>query len=322
VKNSSDYVSDFRYLRSHPLNGTFSRWIDDKLTLRMVLAPFNRRLPKHYFLYDKGRVHKLMDCPTHIAASTDGVVGALKEFGSLAVKPVAGTHGIGFTKLSYVEERYCIDESFVKEKDVHRWLNSLTGSLVLTEYIVCHAALRRIYPKTPNAIRLCVIVHDGCEPEIAGAFIRFGTSETGLVDNASAGGIYCGIELSGGRLFNPLMYRDDCAVRVQKHPDTNRPIEGEVPHWLNIREEVPEIARYLRPLRYMGIDLVATDDGFKVLEINSHQDLWAIQTFYPLLRTDSCRAFFRQVLERQSNRQDSARSRMCLAYAAAQSGKA
>ena len=47
--NYRDYLSDFDYYRLHPINGPYSKWIDDKLTFRYLLAPFSSYLPEYYY---------------------------------------------------------------------------------------------------------------------------------------------------------------------------------------------------------------------------------------------------------------------------------
>ncbi len=43
--NYLDYLSDFDYYWLHPINGAYSRWIDDKLTFKYILQPFSEYLP-------------------------------------------------------------------------------------------------------------------------------------------------------------------------------------------------------------------------------------------------------------------------------------
>ena len=47
-------------------------------------------------------------------------------------------------------------------------------------------------------------------------------------------------------------------------------------------DEICHISRNLSPLEYLGYDVVVTEGGFKILEVNLHQDLHR----YPLYPAD------------------------------------
>lgn len=46
-----------------------------------------------------------------------------------------------------------------------------------------------------------------------------------------------------------------------------------MPHWQSLTDTICRISRALAPLEYLGYDVVVTADGFKILEVNLHQDL-------------------------------------------------
>ena len=50
-------------------------------------------------------------------------------------------------------------------------------------------------------------------------------------------------------------------------------IEGVVPNWELMKKGVIDICRFMPELEYLGFDIAITDDGFKIIEINIHQDL-------------------------------------------------
>src|SRR5699024_11144514 len=47
--NYFKYMPDLTYYKLHPINGKYGKWIDDKLTMKYILNPFNEYLPKYYF---------------------------------------------------------------------------------------------------------------------------------------------------------------------------------------------------------------------------------------------------------------------------------
>ena len=96
-----DYLPDFPYFKLHPINGDWSKWIDDKLTMRYVLAPFAEHLPKYYFHLRGSEICRLMDCPTGLTADIAGLFVLLEREKNLAVKLAQGTGGEGFYKLEW-----------------------------------------------------------------------------------------------------------------------------------------------------------------------------------------------------------------------------
>jgi hypothetical protein len=289
--NFQDYVPDFAYYFWFPINNGYRRWIDDKLTTRYILAPFADHLPRYYYHLLDHRVLRLMDCPAAGPASWEGILDLLETEQHLALKREAGSYGEGFYKLSKLGGRYAINRQQVDRNAVLSLLSECNSHLV-TEYIIGHKDLRRIYPHTPNTLRVLLIHDPADEPFLAGAFLRFGSSTTGVVDNASAGGLFCGVALEDGRWASPRQYREGRLVDVPFHPDTGERIEGAVPFWGQIRETLIAMAMHMPQLAYLGFDVLITDSGFKVIEINSHSGLARLQQYYPLLKQPRARRFF------------------------------
>ena len=52
-ENVGDYISakDYAYLR--PLNGTYSKWITDKVTIHTIFKPFRQYMPEMYYQISK-----------------------------------------------------------------------------------------------------------------------------------------------------------------------------------------------------------------------------------------------------------------------------
>ena len=75
-----------------------------------------------------------------------------------------------------------------------------------------------------------------------------------------------------------------------------------LPNWSLVREKVMEIYCFIPQVRYMGFDLIVTDDGFKIIEINSHPGLFFMQSYFPALKDEPSKGFFTQLLaEKRAN---------------------
>jgi glutathione synthase/RimK-type ligase-like ATP-grasp enzyme len=62
-------------------------------------------------------------------------------------------------------------------------------------------------------------------------------------------------------------------------------------------EKLVEISQHLAPLTYLGYDIAITDDGFKIIDINSHQGIRMFQVYGPLLRENIAADYFNYHLE-------------------------
>jgi hypothetical protein len=280
--NYLDYETDSHYYKTHPVNGQYSKWIDDKITTRYVLHPFAEYMPKYYFQLDKGRVTKLMDCPAEYHADINSIIELLKRVKHLAIKLVAGSYGSGFYKLSFDSDDYFANNKKMNEQECRKFLESLDDYFA-SEYLISHESIRKIYPTAPNTLRI-VVVRNNNDTNVIGAHYKFGTSVTGTIDNIHAGGICCGVNIVNGMLYNPKWRKGDRLIDMPVHMDTKVRIEGNVPYWDLIIAKLVEIGDYIPQVKYIGYDIVVTDNGFKIIELNSHPDLNSTQMYYPMMK--------------------------------------
>ena len=132
-------------------------------------------------------------------------------------------------------------------------------------------------------------------PKIVVSYIEFGRKSMGVVEGYY--GINCLVDQETGWFSGGKIDIDREILEVKYHPDTNYLLEGIIPHWNMVTEKIIEISRYFPQLIYMGFDVVITDDGFKIIEINSLQGIMMIQYFYPLLKSDLTKEFFTSLIE-------------------------
>ncbi len=276
-ENYKNFLSDRDYRYLHPINNSFTKWINDKVSPRYVFDSFKDHFAECYFhlLVRDGEtiVVPLADCPEGYEANYDGVLKLLRDKGDLAFKMSSGTHGDGFKKLSYRDGVYFVNNEFCHEKDIIRIFDTLDRFFIVMEYITLHKDLRAIYPESVNTIRLLVINEDGLSPFIGNAYMRIGSSSTGVTDNVSYGGVFTKIDIETGRYYNGERVVDHNITPCLEHPDTGAALEGFLPHWDLVKDQVLAICKFIPQLEYLGFDIAITDRGFFVVEINVHQDL-------------------------------------------------
>ena len=133
-------------------------------------------------------------------------------------------------------------------------------------------------------------------PFIAAAAHRFGTDRSAPVDNCNAGGITSNIDLETGVLSKGILtYFDGNSLTwLDNHPDTGSRISGvQVPGWEDIKMKILDTSAEISHLKYIGWDIVVTENGFVVLEGNNGPDIKLHQVHVPLLRNPMTREFFK-----------------------------
>lgn len=276
-ENYELFLSDRDYMYLHQINNSYKKWIEDKMTMRYVLEPFKEYLPKYYFQIIRREgytvILPLMDRPEGYEATFDDLFRLLRDKKNLALKAASGTHGVGFYKMSYEDGKYYLNNKEASEFEIKKVILNFKSYYVVTEYIDMHQQIKNMYAGSVNTLRLMVINRDGLNPQILDAYMRIGSVTTGTTDNVAFGGVFCKIDVGTGKYGNAEQSKNHVLVPCPRHPDTDTLIEGTIPHWQLITEQVIAISKYIGQLEYMGFDVVCTPESFVILEINSHQDL-------------------------------------------------
>ena len=294
--NWRDCLSDRDYKWLRPLNNEYRKLLWDKVTLRYCLDKYRQYLPGYYYHIvprnGKTELLKMPDCPEYLPRSLDGLLELLRERKLLAMKPTVGSHGIGFYRLGFDGERYTVNGEEKTESEMLDFFSALNDYYNISEYIVMHSALGKIYSQVACTVRIMVINRSGLDPVIENAYFRIGTKSTGFTDNIGSGGVFAYVDEKTGFFHDAEVIKEHIITPCPVHPDTGERIEGMLPHWGEVLAVIPELCRYISPLEYLGFDVVITDSGFKILEINTHQDLHRYPTY-----NENVHAYFMHKLE-------------------------
>ncbi len=296
-KKTNQYlIPEFKYYRLHPVNGYYTRWIDDKITIRYILAPFKEYLPDYYYQVNKDNVVGLPDLPDDSKLDFASIINLLKEKRVLACKPYSGSGGDGFTRLEYKNEGFIINNNGISEKDLIIWLENSNGYCI-TEYVQSEDSLRAINPFSTTTVRI-LTVRVNNETHIVSGFVRFGTSKSGTVDNIGQGGLMAAIDTNTGKIItHGYMSRKVNFKQWTHHPDTGKAIEGQLKHWNMINEKLKEMGNYHPQLIYIGYDIAITNSGFKIIEMNSLQDILNLEVQMDIPVNDTYAKFIQDKID-------------------------
>ena len=292
-ENREGYLSSKQYYSLHPYNGTYSSWIDDKLTLWYLCrgTELAQNMPVYYFQIDGERIMPLTDGDG--AEGAEAIVRLLEKLGTLALKKVKGSIGRGFYKAEFRDGAYFLNDERLTRDELCSRASALDGYIVC-EYLRPHEELAKVFPNTPNTFRYLACRIDG-KLRFLKSFIRFGSSSTGYVEAFNQGGILCYIDEEGAYGSGYAIDRSDglSTKIVTFHPDTGAVLGGTIPLWDKVQEAVTTFDKLFPQLDYVGFDFVITDDDrVIILEINSLTSLDCIQLDCSLLDTEVGKAFF------------------------------
>lgn len=274
-ENYKYILSDYDYKRCRPINFKYNKWFFNKIIAYYILRKFKTYIPEYYFkVRGLGNTVDIISFISMDACDMTDVLLLLNQKGKLVIKPAVGSHGKGFYVLQYIQntDRYMVNNNVMSAIELENFIRRINGDFIISEYIEMNDYLKRIYDKTTGTVRIMTI-NDDNKNCIKHAYFRIGTKHTGYTDNLSSGGIAAKVDLETGSFGDAELLIDHKYIACGEHPDTGELIEGKLPYWDIVKKEIENICLYLTPLEYLGFDVVITNNGFKILEINTHQDL-------------------------------------------------
>ena len=307
--NYRDYIPDFQYFMLHPINNHFLKWLD-KTTLKYVLNSngCESTMPAYYVYVENdlcgGRFTYLMDCPSDIPKDMDFLLNLLKKKRVLAMKPNSGTSGgLGFIKMELRE-----DGIFENNKpiDMARFeeIRDTMRNYIITEYCHQHHELAKVWPDSECTLRVIMCKNRPVDRYASTtwsclvSYARFGTSTNGGASNLSSGGVGVGFDFETGKYKDFCIrykrFTPDGKWMLEKHPDTGVVWkENALPNWSYVRNKIDGICQHVSSLDYLGLDIIITENGMKLCEINSHPAIDYEQVMCgPVLKNNKVRAFF------------------------------
>lgn len=288
--------------------------MDDEVVSRYLNTINTQRIRVNYtnwndadLLKDKYKFHTEFreTHPEHIPelygvfTPPDENVDGFVDEGKAVIKPRRGVEGQDIHIYERDGDKRWLDGEPVDSMDLNRALSNVSETVV-TEYVEQAEYARQINPESTNTLRILTMIDpETDEAFIAAAVHRFGTSETGHVDNWSAGGLSAGIDPETGQMYSAAVSPKITGrfERVTEHPDTEATIVGtEIPAWEVIRDGLLDIAgEYSNRLKNVGWDVIVTDhDGsFKIIEGNAAPGIQSAQTHEPLLSDERVVRFYK-----------------------------
>lgn len=270
-RSRKDYLSEFDWYRSRRINGDYSFVLNNKLVCADMLKQYTN-VPRT-LASKHGKSIILTDGQI---ASRENLLRLFRREGKVIMKPVGYGKGKGVHLICYQDGWYFLDNQSISEGKLVAFLGE-SKEWFLSEFVHQAKYLDQLYAETANTIRLITLRDTNTNRfKVFFAVQRIGTAKTIPVDNGSRGGLVAKIDLATGQLSEARSLHD---LAVHKtHPDSGNPIQGvKIPRWQEMQREVLALSDQFPYLSFIAWDILATDEGFNVIEANTSSGVNIIQ---------------------------------------------
>ncbi len=249
--------------------------LDNKVLFDLFFRETDIRLPKlvgynirnQFFIGDN--VMRVSDCQ-QLATALELLADA-SPTASVFAKPVGGMQGRGCLLFDVSDvSRICADKG----------LELLNRDYVYQGVIVQHPKMAELHPSSVNTLRIDTYRTDQGKASVMSAFARIGVNKN-IIDNASAGGCFVGVDLQRGTLMrNGFTMPEHGSSILDRHPDTGVLFDGfEVPLFCDA-VSIAKRASELIPLTVVGWDVAISDNGPVLIEGNPNYHIGVSERAY------------------------------------------
>ena len=287
VNNSKYYLTDYaRYTKAPFLNIDFGYLIDNKFLFDLYFSNTIKGLG----LICSGVFYGNDDAKPVLPV----IYNLLRSGKSLVIKPLAGGGGFGILFVSVNKDRLIVNGKASNDIELLTELNSSKG-YILYNHFNQKGFSHLFYPPSLNTLRVVTMIDPKTkQPFIPIAVHRFGTKQSGNVDNWSNGGLSANINIETGFMGKAVAYPVKGKLEWHSvHPDSRAQIEGiQIPVWNRVKEMVLSSANKISMIPYIGWDVVISDNDIYILEANTNSDVNLLQVHKPLLLINGVTEFF------------------------------
>lgn len=298
--NKANYLKDYTYYKNTPYNNPKYRYMVSKGRFRDTLKDFPENLPKYYAVIKNNSIEPKDAWRYPYECNGAAVISLLEEEKALAFKRIRGRAGIGFIVGRYQKnDRFTFNDVPYNCQEAEKYISSLDGYIV-SEFVQQCSLYEKIWSKTTHTLRIQTSNVMKGKAEAVFAFLRFGSSKAlYFVSHVISPGIYTAyIDVKTGEVKTVITADEKGkAVHVTEHPDTGVNMLCPVPHWDLIVSKCIEMHdKKLSNLSWLGWDIVITDDGFRILEINTLSGVVGVEAFDPILGSEKLKPHFRKLI--------------------------
>ncbi len=148
------------------------------------------------------------------------------------------------------------------------FINSLKeDTYIIQKYVYQHKAISKLNDSSLNTLRIASVRFNQ-KTNFLAAMLRIGVDKNQIVDNASSGGTFVGIDLETGKLKEYGHFFN--GEKTKFHPNSKVFYKDyQIPYWKETIELIEKMHPFVYGMPSIGWDIAITDDGPKIIEINA-----------------------------------------------------
>lgn len=294
LNNYSNYLSDYQILKTGAINQEAAYYLNNKVVFVDRLTDLIE-LPKTLATITNGTFISR----TEDFQDVDGLMTYLetKPEIKLVIKPIDGAEGRGVSVISWANGQIKRNSQRLSKEAFRDYLTNLNDYFV-SDFIQQGQFAQGLFPVSLNTIRILTMIDPQTEQAFIGAAVfRVGTRLSAPTDNFRRRGLSFAIDPISGRLGKGAMLPHRGRVHwFDRHPNTGRRVTGQlIPHWSDIQTNILVVANHVynsHQVKYVGWDVIVTDEGVSLLEGNSRPGVSLHQVHQPLLTNPQTKAFY------------------------------
>jgi len=234
----------------------------DKFVFSQYCKSFNMPYPKTLSLISKGKWGILENDNFKFVHINNILSLNIDAF----CKEVTGESGKGAFCLKINDGKILIND---KESCLSDLIDKVgNANYIVQERLKNHPQIDKIYPLSLNTLKLITFLKDDGEVIFYDGVMRFGAGGN-LVDNASGGGVFVGIDENG--CLQDVGYHEPTKSKNLVvngfHPDTGEKFGGmKLPYWIELLETAKRFHSFFYGIPSIGWDVAFTPNGFVFTE--------------------------------------------------------
>lgn len=243
-------------------NEDYSVVFEDKLLFERYFSGQGLPVVKSYGLLFPHYQYQRLPHNEHIQLREQGYP---KEFQDAFCKPLAGRYGKGAFTIRIEDAGLSAGGDSSKEL----MPLSVDGPYLVQERVRQHRDIAKFHESSLNTIRLVSFLNRSGGVEVVAGFFRMGSGGS-VVDNASAGGVICSLDIETGALGKiGYICGKNSFFSIEQHPTSHVRFEKFQLPWFDDAADLVRQAHGLAPwIRSVGWDVAITENGPLLIEGN------------------------------------------------------
>jgi hypothetical protein len=268
-----NYLPTFKNYKKASLNGDSNAFLSNKIEFEKHIKPIISGIRFLHLIESIGYIKNgnLQSLNKSIVAGEFVSLISFLQKNDLILKPIYGSNGKEVLLLQMVDDYFLIQNRKLNLEELIQYLKGLNRYLI-QERFNQQGFSHEIYPGSVNTMRIATMIDPVTKQSfIAYAAHRFGSLKSGNTDNVNQGGVSSLIDIDSGKLSMCLTLSNNGKIEShESHPLSCKPIYNQqIPNWENLKNSLIEMANKMPYFKYVGWDLVLSNEEIYILEGNN-----------------------------------------------------